>query len=61
MMKLPVQELCNRWWKREHVEPSALNTWKLNNCNIIDKQYMSLYVCTFFSEHKDLIIVHLVA
>ena len=25
-----LQEFCNRWCKREHVESSALNCWKLN-------------------------------
>ena len=25
-----LQEFCNRWYKREHVESNALNSWKLN-------------------------------
>ena len=25
-----LQEFCNRWFKREHVEYNALNSWKLN-------------------------------
>ena len=25
-----LQEFCNRWFKREHVESNALNSWKLN-------------------------------
>ena len=25
-----LQEFCNRWCKREHVESNALNSWKLN-------------------------------
>ena len=31
-----LQEFCNRWCKREHVEPYALNSWKLNIFKIID-------------------------
>ena len=31
-----LQELCNRWCKREHVESNALNSWKLNIFKIID-------------------------
>ena len=26
-----LQEFCNRWCKREHVESNALNSWKLTN------------------------------
>ena len=25
-----LQEFCNRWCKREHVESNALKSWKLN-------------------------------
>ena len=25
-----LQEFCNRWCKRKHVESNALNSWKLN-------------------------------
>ena len=25
-----LQEFCNSWCKREHVESNALNSWKLN-------------------------------
>ena len=25
-----LQEFCNRWYKREHVESYALSSWKLN-------------------------------
>ena len=25
-----LEEFCNRWCKREHVESNALNSWKLN-------------------------------
>ena len=31
-----LQEFRNRWCKREHVEPNALNSWKLNIFKIID-------------------------
>ena len=31
-----LQEFCNRWCKREHVESNALNSWKLNVFKLID-------------------------
>ena len=31
-----LQEFCNRWCKREHVQSNALNSWKLNIFKIID-------------------------
>ena len=31
-----LQEFCHRWCKREHVESSALNSWKLYIFKIID-------------------------
>ena len=31
-----LQEFCNRWCKREHVESNALNSCKLNSFKIID-------------------------
>ena len=31
-----LQEFCNRWCKREHVEYNALNIWQLNIFKIID-------------------------
>ena len=31
-----LQEFCDRWCKREHVESNALNSWKLNIFEIID-------------------------
>ena len=33
-----LQEFCNRWCKREHVESNVLNTWKLNIFDIIDSR-----------------------
>ena len=31
-----LQECCNRWCKREHVESNALTIWKLNILKTID-------------------------
>ena len=31
-----LQEFCNHWCKREHVEYNALNSWTLNIFKIID-------------------------
>ena len=31
-----LQEFFNRWYKREHIESYALNSWKLNIFKIID-------------------------
>ena len=31
-----LQEFCNRWCKREHVESNAVNSWKLNIFKIPD-------------------------
>ena len=31
-----LQEFCNRWCRREHVESNALNSWKLNIFKIFD-------------------------
>ena len=31
-----LQEFCNRWCKREHVDSNALNSWKVNIFKIID-------------------------
>ena len=31
-----LQEFCNSWCKREHVESNALNSWKLNIFKIIN-------------------------
>ena len=33
-----LNEFCNRWCKREHVECDALKDWKLNIFEIIDSQ-----------------------
>ena len=41
-----LQEFCNRWCKREHVESNALNSWKLNTFKIIDGR-ISFYCNNF--------------
>ena len=33
-----LNEFCNRWCKREHVECDALKDWKLNIFKIIDRR-----------------------
>ena len=33
-----LNEYCNRWFKREHVECDALKDWKLNISKIIDRR-----------------------
>ena len=33
-----LNEFCNRWYKREHVECNALKKWKLNISKIIDRR-----------------------
>ena len=33
-----LNEYCNRWSKREHVEGDALKDWKLNIFKIIDRR-----------------------
>ena len=43
------QEFCNRWFKREHVESNALNSWKLNIFKIIDGRI------SFYSNNLDLL------
>ena len=37
-----LNENCNRWCKREHVEGDALKDWKLNIFKIIDR-HISFY------------------
>ena len=44
-----LQEFCNRWCKREHIESNALNSWKLNILKIIDGR------TSFYSNHVDLL------
>ena len=33
-----LNEFCNRWFKREHVECDSLKDWKLNTFKIIDRR-----------------------
>ena len=40
-----LNEYCNRWCKREHVEGDALKDWKLNIFKIIDR-------CISFYSHN---------
>ena len=44
-----LQEFCNRWCKREHVESNALNSWKLNISKIINGRI------SFYSNNLDLL------
>ena len=44
-----LQQFCNRWCEREHVESNALNSWKLNIFKIIDGRI------SFFGNHLDLL------
>ena len=39
---ISLNEFCNRWFKREHVECDALKDWKLNIFKIIDRR-ISIY------------------
>ena len=38
-----LNDYCKRWCKRQHIEPNALNNWKLNIFQIIDKR-ISFYL-----------------
>ena len=44
-----LQEFCNRWCKREHVESNALNSWKINVLKIIDGRI------SFYCKNLDLL------
>ena len=35
-MAVSLNNFCNRWCKRENVEPEALKEWKINIFKIID-------------------------
>ena len=43
-----LNEFCNRWCKREHVECDALKDWKLNIFKIIDRRI------SFYSQNTNL-------
>ena len=44
---ISLNEFCNRWFKREHVECDALKDWKLNIFKIIDRRTFFLYFFVF--------------
>ena len=46
-----LNEFCNRWCKREHVECDALKDWKLNTCTfkIIDRRI------SFYSQNTNML------
>ena len=48
-----LNEYCNRWCKREHVEGDALKDWKLNIFKIIDRRI------SFYSHNTTCYIVNL--
>ena len=44
-----LNEFCNRWCKREHVECDALKDWKSNIFNIIDRRI------SFYSQNTNML------
>ena len=48
-MSAPLNEFCNRWCKREHVECDALKDWKLNIFKIIAK------LISFYSQNTNML------
>ena len=44
-----LNEFCNRWCKREHVECDALKDWKLNIFKIIDRRN------SFYSQNTNML------
>ena len=44
-----INDYCTRWCKREHAESNALNNWKLNIFQIIDK------LISFYLNNLDLL------
>ena len=44
-----LNEYCNRWRKREHVECDALKNWKLNIFKIIDRRI------SFYSQNTNML------
>ena len=51
-----LNEFCNRWCKREHVECDALKDWKLNIFKIIDRRF-SFYSKILICYHANLRLV----
>ena len=53
-----LNEFCNRWCKREHVECDALKDWKLNIFKIIDRRiFFILKILTCYLANLRLVIV----
>ena len=48
-----LNEFCNPWSKREHVECDALKDWKLNIFNITDRRI------SFYSQNTNMLHVNL--
>ena len=44
-----LNEFCNRWCKREHVECDALKDWKLNIFKILDRRI------SFYSQNTNML------
>ena len=44
-----LNEFCNRWCKREHIESDALKDWKLNIFKIIDRRI------SFYSQNTNML------
>ena len=44
-----LNEFCNRWCKREHVECDALKDWKLNIFEILDRRI------SFYSQNTNML------
>ena len=47
-----LNEFCNRWYKREHVECDALKDWKLNIFKIIDRRISFYSKSTYMLPRK---------
>ena len=52
-----LNEYCNCWCKREHVEGDALKDWKLNIFKIIDVFPFILIILTCYHVNLRLVIV----
>ena len=44
-----LNEYCSRWCKREHVECDALNNWKLNIFEVVDRRF------SFYSQNSNML------
>ena len=52
-----LNEFCNRWCKREHVEKDALKDWKLNIFKIIDQRISFYFQNTNMLQRKPMISI----